>query len=223
MDIQYVAYYRVSTQRQGKSGLGLESQRAIVGHYCPELVAEFTELESAKDLEHRPILAEAVQLCLDNGYGLVVAKVDRLSRNTADTLKLYERLEGRLISCDLPAMDDDPSMFKFMLTIQAALAERERELISIRTRAAMDIARQRGTTFGTPANLTPETRGLGSQANKQQAIDAYFKDAYTIKMMRDNGLSYDKIANRLNSKGFTTRTGKPLSAMTVYRIHNRQV
>ncbi len=109
-----VAYYRVSTKQQGESGLGLEAQRAIVCHFidCPSLVGEFVEVGSGKDIDGRPELKKALQLCIEGGHNLIVAKIDRLSRKTEDALNIYSRLDGRLIACDIPNLDKLKFLFQ---------------------------------------------------------------------------------------------------------------
>ena len=213
-----IAYYRVSTKRQGKSGLGLESQRAIVAHYYHNgetPTAEFTEVESAKGIDNRPELQAAIRLCVDGGHTLVVAKVDRLSRKTEDALAIYSQLNGRLVACDIPNLD------KFTLTIFMAIADRERELVSIRTKAALKEAKKRGVKLGNPAHLTAKARAKGPIAKRQSAIADYRQVNNYIRDMRADGLSYDHIAGRLNDDKFKTRQGKPFQAMTVYRIVKR--
>lgn len=217
-----VAYYRVSTRQQGKSGLGLDAQKAIVTHYYPDLVAEFLEVASGGFMTNRPKLEQAIRQCEKDTHTLVVAKVDRLSRKTTDALSIYERLDGRFKSCDLPAVgDEDPGMFKFILTIQAALAERERELISIRTRQALAAARKRGQVLGRPESLTQEARAMGPEAQRQLAISEYNGLSGYITLMREKGSTYGKIAERLNKEGHRTRTGRVFEAMTVFRIVDR--
>jgi len=214
----YVAYYRVSTKRQGKSGLGLESQRAIVAHYYHNgetPTAEFTEVESAKGIDNRPELQAAIRLCVDGGHTLVVAKVDRLSRKTEDALAIYSQLNGRLVACDIPNLD------KFTLTIFMAIADRERELVSIRTKAALKEAKKRGVKLGNPTHLTAKARAKGPIAKRQSAIDEYRIVNNYILTLRADGLSYDHIADQLNDDGHKTRQGKPFQAMTVYRIVKR--
>jgi len=212
-----VAYYRVSTKKQGKSGLGLASQKAIVCHYhdCDSLVAEFEEIGSAKDIENRPILQDAIKLCTDGGHTLIVAKIDRLSRKTEDALAIYEQLQQRLISCDVANLD------KFTLTIFMAIADRERELISIRTKAALQAAKERGTVLGKPENLTSQARVNGANTNKRQATKAYRTKSGYVTLLREQGLSFGAIGDKLNSEGHTTRNGKQFKAMTVKRMLDR--
>ena len=213
-----VAYYRVSTKKQGDSGLGLDAQKAIVCHFvdCDDLVAEYTEIASAKNIDGRPLLQEAIALCIAGDHTLVVAKIDRLSRKTEDALDIYSRLNERLISCDIPNLD------KFTLTLFMAIADRERELISIRTKAALKAAKERGVKLGTPENLKPEDGLKGAAATRQAAINGYRQTVGYARLLRKHGDSYQEIANRLNSEGHATRTGKSFHAMTVYRMINRE-
>jgi DNA invertase Pin-like site-specific DNA recombinase len=212
-----IAYYRVSTKKQGESGLGLESQKAIVCHFidCNDLVAEFTEQASGKDIAGRPELQKAIALCISGGHTLVVAKLDRLSRKTEDALDTYARLNKRLIACDIPTLD------KFTLTIHMAMADRERELISIRTKAALKVARARGVKLGNPGNLPADAGKRGAESKIRKAQEFYRPLYNYIRMMRADGMSYDHIAARLNDDGHTTRLDKPFYASTVYRIVQR--
>ena len=216
-----VAYYRVSTKAQGESGVGLESQRAILCHYhdCDDLVAEFTEIASAKDVDNRPILQQAIKLCVDGGHTLAVAKLDRLSRRTEDALQIWGQLDGRLWAGDIP--QDNGKMDKFSLTIFMAIADRERELISIRTKAALEAAKARGTKLGNPQYLTDDDRQRGAASNRQQAQDDYYTHLNYIRMLRNEGKSYRKIAKQLNSEKKTTRTGAAFRGKTIQRILDR--
>jgi DNA invertase Pin-like site-specific DNA recombinase len=162
----FVAYYRVSTERQGASGLGLEAQRAAVLTYMStaagSLIHEFTETESGKRSD-RPQLAAALAACRKNNATLIVAKLDRLARNTVFLLSIAEGAgEAGVVFCDLPMLPPGP-MGKFFLTLMAAVAELEAGLISQRTKAALAAARERGTKLGNP-NLRPST---GAAARKR--------------------------------------------------------
>ncbi len=211
-----IAYFRVSTKQQGESGLGLEAQRAIVCHFvdCESLVSEFVEVGSGKDVDGRPQLQQAIQLCKVEGHNLVVAKIDRLSRKTEDALNIFSQLDGRLISCDIPNLD------KFTLTIFMAIADRERELISIRTKAALAAKKAREADWqpGTPENLQDAARVAGAATNKRQAVKAYQTTIGYVKLLRERGMSLGKIAERLNGEGHKTRTGKQFHAATVQRM-----
>ena|SRR5690349_5686449 len=140
----FVAYYRVSTDRQGQSGLGLDAQRAAVAGFVGtrELVAEFTEVESGKRAD-RPQLVAALDLCRRQRAVLVTAKLDRLARNVAFIANLMES------GVEVTAIDM-PSANKLTLHILAAIAEHEREMISARTKAALAAARARGVRLGRP-------------------------------------------------------------------------
>lgn len=216
--IKFVAYLRVSTPKQGESGLGLAAQRAIIDHYARdgEIVEYVVEVGSGKSLAARPKLQSAIARCRAHDYVLIVAKVDRLSRKTEDALDIYSQLNGRLITCDIPNLD------KFTLTIFMAIADRERELIGIRTRAALAAARQRGTPLGTAANMTENGRYQGQQQNRADAIAAYAQTVGYARLLQQQGLSLAQIAHRLNAEGFRTRQNKSFYKMTVKRILDRE-
>jgi len=184
--MQYVVYYRVSTREQGESGLGLEAQKSMINHFMqPEDIAkEFTEVLSAKiSPRERPALNEAIQYAKENGHGLAVAKVDRLSRVTEDALWVYKELGAMLYACDIP-MQVGAAMDKFTLTIYMAIADRERELIGLRTRAALAEIKKKqdkgerrlnkkgkiAQPIGSPKNLTAEAQEKGMKARKQNAL-----------------------------------------------------
>jgi hypothetical protein len=154
MKNKFIAYLRVSTNRQGDSGLGLEAQRSavksFVGSMGPEaeILKEFVEVESAKGGVQRPVLAEAVRECKANGCTLLVAKLDRLSRN----LHFITALQNSKV--DFVAADN-PHATPFLIHILVAVAEHERNMISSRTKAALDAARSRGVVFGKPHKTVP--------------------------------------------------------------------
>lgn len=217
--MEYVIYYRVSTKKQGDSGLGLASQRAICEHYVPadSVIGVYTEVKSGKSIKARPQLRKAINAANAAGATLVVAKVDRLSRVTEDALSIYADLDGRLMCCDVPTLD------KFTLTLFMAIAERERELIKVRTKQALQAKRAKGGKMGNPANLTTEGRVKGSAANKAEALtnENNMRATDTVVMYRAKGMSYAAIADRLNDTKFITARGKRFSAMTVKRLHDR--
>ena len=143
---RFVAYYRVSTDRQGRSGLGLEAQQKAVTDYLNggawELVGEFIEVESGKRAD-RPELVRAMEACRNHKARLVIAKLDRLSRNLAFVATLMES-GVEFVAADMPFAN------KLTIHILAAVAEHEREAISERTKAALAAAKARGTRLGTP-------------------------------------------------------------------------
>lgn len=219
--MKYVVYYRVSTKRQGDSGLGLESQKAYIEHYLSDsdVVAEFTDVKSGKSVEGRKELQKAIELCKSKGYTLAVAKIDRLSRRTEDALNIYSALDGRLFSCDIPNLD------KFTLTLFMAIADRERELISLRTKQALQAKKERGETWNRNGakNLTDEVRAKAVQAIKAKAANNKNNQRAMrlVCSLRNNGMSYGKIATELNNNGFKTSRGKTFSAIQVQRLYNR--
>jgi len=157
---KYVAYYRVSTLKQGRSGLGLEAQERAVRGYLNggdwQLVASFTETESGKRND-RPALTRALAAARLYGATLIVAKLDRLSRRAAFILNMIDDAGVDFEVVDLPNAD------RMTITIYAAVAEREGNAISERTKAALAAVRARGVRLGTPANLTPHARAVGSR------------------------------------------------------------
>jgi len=218
----YVTYTRVSTRKQGKDGLGIKSQQAILDHYLKgkEVVASFSEVASAKDIAGRPELQKAIKLCVDGGHTLAVAKVDRLSRRTEHALKIWGQLDQRLLSCDIP--QENGLMPKFNLTLFMAFADRERELIRIRTKVGLAQSdKPLGKHPKQQANyLTDDQRARGQNTNRQQAINGYRPTLEYMQMLRKKGLSYKAIADRLNETEHKTRTrivkGKEVEGGTYY-------
>jgi DNA invertase Pin-like site-specific DNA recombinase len=141
---RFVAYYRVSTAEQGRSGLGLDAQQAAVLNYLNggtwQLVGEFTEVESGRKTE-RPELAKALALCRKHNATLVIARLDRLARNVHFISGLMET-KVKFVACDMPEATP------FMLHIYAAVAQEEARAVSARTKAALAAAKQRGVRLG---------------------------------------------------------------------------
>ncbi|WP_066837196.1 recombinase family protein [Rufibacter ruber] len=230
-----VIYYRVSTKKQGESGLGLEAQRTYVQHFYPqEPLSEFIETMSGKDVANRPQLQHAIALCKKHKATLVVAKIDRLSRNTEQALRIYADLEGRLESCDIPNLD------KFTLTLFMAIADRERELISLRTKAALDEKLKQKGEWRTASEPFREGKAsqLGIAANRQkaQANENNRKAAGYIRQLRENLVpvtdadgkptgerrqrTWREIAATLNSETYRTSRGGLFQAMQVQRLYD---
>jgi DNA invertase Pin-like site-specific DNA recombinase len=222
-----IAYRRVSTARQGASGLGLEAQDAAIASYAQAatatLLRAYTEVETGKRAD-RPELARALADCKRSKAVLVIAKLDRLARNARFLLTLIE--SGVDVAfCDLPSLPPG-AVGKFLLTQMAAVAELEAGLISERTKAALAAYKARGGLLGAArpgahrltggANATAARRaGKVSAAN---AAAAYADLAPVIAGMRAEGLSLRRIAGRLNAEGHTTRRGKQWNAMQVRRV-----
>lgn len=208
--MKYIAYYRVSTQRQGQSGLGLEAQKAEVARFTQghELLAEFTEIESGRN-NHRPQLNEAINLCLEHSATLVIAKLDRLSRNVLfiETLK---NKGVKFVCCDMPEANE------FIIGVMAQLAQYERKLISDRTKAALKAYKDRGGKLG---GSTPEHCNAMRAAKKPVKHDEHL--IYIIRAEREKNTPFKAIADKLNSLGHRTNRSKPHTATSVFRIFSK--
>lgn len=212
--MKYVGYYRVSTKQQGQSGLGLEAQKAIVqGFLKPgdELIAELVEVESGKRND-RPKLMEAIELAKAQGAVLLIAKLDRLSRNAAFIFALRDSAV-EFKACDLPDANT------LTVGIFAVLAQHERELISQRTKAALAAKAARGETWERH-KLTDEARQLGIIARQEKARQNVEnrRAAELAKLYRQQGMGYQRIADTLNKHGHRTRKGAEFKAMSVKRL-----
>lgn len=207
----YVAYYRVSTDKQGKSGLGLDAQRQAVASYVAhrgEILAEFTEIESGRKND-RPKLLEALALCRRHKAILVIARLDRLARNVAFISNL---MESRV---DFVAVDM-PEANRLTIHILAAVAEHEREMISKRTKAALAVAKERGTRLGNP-NPLPASQGA-IKALKLQSKRFHATVQPLIRELRQQGLSLPTIARELNRRNVPTARGGLWHPSTVRNI-----
>ncbi len=220
--VKVVAYYRVSTARQGRSGLGLEAQRAAVLRFCEAegltLVRELTEVETGKGadaLDRRPVLALALAEARRLRCPIVAAKLDRISRDVAFISRLMaERVP--FISAEL-GRDADP----FMLHLYAALAEKERRLISERTRAALQAAKARGIRLGGhhPQTLSDAGRAAGRAAQTARAEEQARLLAPVLDELRNQGAaSLRDIAAGLDARGITTPRGSAWTASAVARL-----
>lgn len=183
----FVAYYRVSSDQQGRSGLGLEAQKAAVTQHIAtvggRLAGEFEEIESGKRSD-RPQLAAALSACRARRATLVVAKLDRLARNTAFLLSIADGSgEGGVVFCDLPQIPPGP-MGKFFVTLMAAVAELEAGLISQRTKAALEQARRRGVRLGNPRILAG-SRAAGRSGRQAQSERSQRRADDAIRFIRD--------------------------------------
>ena len=216
-----IIYTRVSTAEQGKSGLGLDSQLAIVSEFCIaenyEVLAHYSEVEtgSGKDaLDKRPILAKALQHAKKEGAVLMVAKLDRLGRNVSFISALMEQRVNFIVT--QLGKDADP----FMLHLYAALSEKERNLISERTKAALKVLKDNGAKLGNKTNLD-DARLLSNATNAEKAEEFALKVGGTIESYRSQGLSMQAIADKLNQLGINTARGGSWYASTVNNILKR--
>ena len=205
---KYVSYLRVSTDRQGKSGLGLEAQRDAIENFINggkwALLKEFVEIESGRKND-RPELKAAFELCRKTGAKLVIAKLDRLARNVAFISNLMET-NVDFVACDFPEAN------RLTIHILAAVAEHEREMISKRTKEALKAAKARGVKLGSPNNLKHEDackgRLLGLERRMNKA-DEFAREHYPdIQQYRDQGMSLNAIADKLNRECVLTARGK---------------
>jgi DNA invertase Pin-like site-specific DNA recombinase len=220
----FIAYFRVSTSRQGKSGLGLEAQRQAVTNYLNggnwRIIAEFTEVESGRHAG-RPELDKALTAARVRKVPVVVAKLDRLTRSVAFLSRLLEAgVDVRF--ADLPAIEGATG--KFLLQQMAAVAELEAGMISARTKAALAAAKRRGTKLGgyRGAKITAKMREAGRavlQARAQARADDL---ASTVKELQASGCeSLRAIAAGLDARGIPTARGGTWSAVQVARLLER--
>jgi DNA invertase Pin-like site-specific DNA recombinase len=225
---RFVSYLRVSTESQGRSGLGLDAQRqAVAAHIAAaggELVAEFQEVESGKRSD-RPQLAAALAACRTRRAVLVIAKLDRLARNARFLLSVVEGSgEAGVVFCDLPSVPAGP-IGKFMVTQLAAVAELEAGLISQRTRAALAVAKARGVRLGNPSP-TPATPAMAAAARAARSRQVAARTADVLPVVRqiqaEGATSLREIARGLQVQGVQTPSGKDQwSAGQVRRLISR--
>jgi DNA invertase Pin-like site-specific DNA recombinase len=215
---KFVSYLRVSTAQQGFSGLGLDAQQAAVAGYLNggdwTLVQEFTEVESGKRND-RPALAAALKLCRKHKATLIIAKLDRLSRNVAFIATLMES------GVDLIFVDM-PQATRFTLHIMAAVAEQEAGAISTRTKAALAAAKARGTKLGGRRVSAERFAEIGAEGRKARAetVEAQ-RHALLPAIARIQALgatTLRQVAAELNEQGIETPRGGQWSAVQVQRV-----
>jgi DNA invertase Pin-like site-specific DNA recombinase len=204
---EYIAYYRVSTERQGASGLGLDAQRHAVTQFigAGQLVGAFVEVESGRRHTNRPQLAAALAECRKRRATLVIAKLDRLARNVHFISGLMES-GVEFVAVDMPQAS------RLTIHILAAVAEHEREAISQRTKVALAQAKARGTALGNPR--LHEARKAAAKATRTQP------PAEVIQIMIDRrrqGETLRTIADRLNRLDIRTPNGNRWHPETVKR------
>jgi len=202
----YVAYYRVSTQMQGKSGLGLDAQRVAVEAFTSghAIIAEFTEVESGKR-DDRPQLALALEAAKQANATLVIAKLDRLSRDVHFISGLLKQ-NVPIKACDMPHADN------FQFHIMAAVAEKEREMIGQRTKAAIAAKRARGDAWGTNAARVDQADAFAEsiRVDIQALIDSGYEGPAAI-------------ARGLNERAIRTSKGGIWTSIQVVRLLRRLV
>ena len=228
---KYVAYYRVSTERQGKSGLGIEAQKEQVNRFAGSdgIIADFTEFESGRKTD-RAQLHEAIALCNSIGATLLIAKLDRLSRDLHFITKLMSS-KVKFIACDMPTAND------LTIQIMAAFAEDEAKRISKRTTDALGVIKDKCskgivhvskngnlvTGLGNPNNLTDDARLAGAESNRVKALaNIYNMRAYGFAFeLRSQRYTLSAITVKLNESGFKTPNGNEWQPMGVKRLLDR--
>ena len=210
---KYVAYYRVSTAKQGHSGLGLESQRQLVSQYQADIIGEFTEIESGK-IDNRPQLELALEQCRRNNAAILIAKIDRLSRQAAFLLTLRDS-GVQIVAADMP----HAGTLEF--GIRAVVAQHEREEISRRTKAALQAAKARGVKLGSPNPAAGSAAGIASiQASADQFAQRILPIIADIE--RSGCTSLRAIAAALTARGVqTARGGRTWGASQVANLMQR--
>ena len=218
MQARFVSYLRVSTDRQGKSGLGLEAQRAAVTDYLNggswKLIGEMVEIESGTRTVNRPQLAAAMALCDLTGARLVVAKLDRLSRDAHFLLGL-EKAGVDFVATDMPNAN------KLTVGIMALVAQQEREAISTRTRDALKAAKARGTSLGGYRGGPVPDGLLGAAAARAKADAFAARVVPTLTEMQARGLSLNAMAAELSSRGIRTARDGAWTPTAVRRVLER--
>ena len=214
---KFVAYLRVSTAKQGRSGLGLEAQREAVRQFVAArngriIAPEFVEVETGKRND-RPELAKALKRCRLTGATLVVAKLDRLSRNAAFLMTLRDS-GVEFVAADLPEANT------MTVGVMAVVAQHEREAISARTKAALAAAKARGKALGGFRAGAPDIgnyQASGVEAARQRALRAAEERRDTIEALRRENLSLNRMAARMNAESVRTSGGGRWTATSVKR------
>lgn len=207
---KFVAYYRVSTSKQGRSGLGLEAQLSTVESYAQrergQIIASFQEIETGKRND-RPELLKALALCRQKKAVLVIAKIDRLSRNMAFIANLMES-HVQFVACDNPEANE------LTLHIMAAMAQHERKATSQRTKEALAAAKARGTKLGSPSPPIAEMNRAWSDDARQ-----FRESVYPLaRQLRDRGLTLRQVAEELNERHIRTCNNRVWHPATVNRL-----
>ncbi len=228
MNTKLVGLVRVSTDKQGRSGLGLEAQRAMIEEYAArtgaQLVRIYTEVESGghDDLADRPEVLRAISHTKRANAVLCVAKLDRLVRSTV-AMTALKVAKVKFVACDSSTANE------FTIDIHVAVSADERRRISDRTKQALKAYRARGGLLGASLpqcrNLDQQAREKGArragEAHRRNADDAYRDVAPLVGELRGKGLSQREIAERLNDEGYETRAGKPWGQVQVCRLLKR--
>lgn len=220
---KFVSWRRCSTQKQGKSGLGLEAQMSIINYFVNEaqgeLIADFHEVYTGKNLHGCVELQKAMECAKKNNATLVVAKTDRF-RNLEQALEVYRLMDGSIYFCDVP-MAEDAATYKFMLSLSWSLAEREAAITSLRTKQALQAKRDRGETIGNPNATISATMRVNSIASrhKDAQLNENNRKAYKLaSLLVAQGKTVTEISRELNENGYKTPTGKQWQTVQVQRL-----
>lgn len=213
MKMKFVSYYRVSTDKQGLQGNGIEAQKQSVARYLAslecELIGSFEEVESGAN-NKRPQLTAAIQLARSKKAVLVIAKLDRLTRNAAFLLQLQDSGVD-FVACDMPNAD------KLSVGIIALLAQRERQLISERTKAGLAVAKQRGVALGNPNPDSSLRKAVKANIRRKREFAATAINS--IREIQSTGVdTLARIADCMNKRGEKTPRGGTWTATAVKRI-----
>ena len=210
---QFIKYYRVSTRSQADSGLGLSAQQRDIDLYLStyaetpwEVIAEFTDVQSGKD-DNRPELQKAMALAEETGATILIAKLDRISRRVSFISAIMERKKLNLTVATMPNAD------KFQLHIYAALAEQEREFISLRTKQALAPLKGTGKLGGNRGNIDKANEAAKALADSHAA-----KVMDTVLPLKEAGRTLQQIADTLNKTGVTTARGGKWYPTTVKNV-----
>ena len=217
--MKVIAYYRVSTKKQGESGLGLEAQKNTINQFLAsspyELVSEYVEIESGRKTDkRRPQLRAALEQCEREGATLMIAKLDRLTRNVGFLTTLLDR-QVPIMALDMPNLQD-PAMSRFILQLMANVAELERAQISERTKKALAARKARGMSLGSP------TPANGAQAGGLVTADQaneFASQVYPViqELKKFGCATLAKIAQGLSARGISTATGKKAWSISAVR------
>ena len=217
---KYVAYLRVSTQKQGYSGLGLEAQREIIHNYLHDTIpiSEYVEVESGRKSD-RPKLKEALSQCRKEGAILIVAKLDRLARSVSFLSSLLES-DVEIVFCDFPQEN------KMVLHIISAISQYEAELTAARTKAALQAKKARGFRLGNPEHLLDKHEEAIQNSIKtcKAKADSNPNNKRAIALLRTlvkEEHTYQEMAEILNREGFVSSHGCSFTKSTVYKLIKR--
>lgn len=209
---KWVGYYRVSTQRQGESGLGLEAQRDSVERFVQqrggELLASYTETESGKKASNRPELQHALELCLKQRATLIISKLDRLARNVHFISGLLES-KVEFIAVDQPTKD------RFIMHIFGAFAEEEARRISVRTKEALAAAKRRGVEIGATG------KARATELKKAAAEKAESYRPLMLELLASGFTEYRALRDELNRRGVPSPGGGRWHLPNVFRLYRR--